>query len=308
MENMGQLKVSVLMLTYNRENLIERAIKSVLKQTFKDFEFIVIDNGSEDRSGKIADAYANTDKRMHVIHRPKATISCGRNQALDVARGQYIAFIDDDDWLEADFLEFLLNLIETHHADMSICGAADKAFDEKKVMSASEALIELMERKRYNVAFPTKMFRRDLMRDLRFPEDKKFDDIALMYRLIASCDKVVYHGLPKYTFYRHPGNNSAWTTNYALLDAQTLEEYLAAYRTRTEWLSEKFPEQRSDFEYFEWSFMVSMVEKITRYNISDCAQIRGALCEVLSRNQEKFFNSARITDFEKEWMRKYVLT
>ena len=63
MENMGQLKVSVLMLTYNRENLIERAIKSVLKQTFKDFEFIVIDNGSEDRSGKIADAYANTDKR-----------------------------------------------------------------------------------------------------------------------------------------------------------------------------------------------------------------------------------------------------
>ena len=298
--------ISVIMLTYNREKYVSRAIESILGQTYRDFEFIIVDNGSTDRSGQIADAYAARDNRVRVIHRERGNIGAGRNTGLDAARGEYIAFIDDDDWAEPDFLEFLLKLLEENQADVSICGAADKAFDEKKIMTAEEALIELMWRKKYNMAFPTKLFRRELVETLRFPEDGTYDDIALMYRLLAEAKTVAYHGLPKYTFYRHEGNNSAWTTNHELLTPETLEEYLTAYRTRTEWLSERFPDCAAAFQYFEWSFMISMVEKIDRLNISACGAQRARMENELRIHRKEFLCAPEIQGFEKEWIEEYI--
>lgn len=298
--------ISVIMLTYNREKLVGRAIESILAQTYQDFEFIIVDNGSTDRSGQIAEEYAAGDVRIQVIHRERGNIGSGRNAGLDAAKGEYIAFIDDDDWAEPDFLEFLLGLAEESDADVAICGAADKIFDEKKVMTAEEALIELMWRKKYNMAFPTKLFKSELMEDLRFPEDGAYDDIALMYKLLAGADRVAYHGLPKYTFYRHPGNNSAWTTDHSLLTPETLDEYLEAYRTRTEWLSEKFPGSGQTWRYFEWSFMISMVEKIDRLGLKDCGKQLTSMKGELQKHRDTFLRCSEILLFEKEWMEKYV--
>jgi len=298
--------ISVLMLTYNRETLVPRAIESILGQTLGDFEFIIVDNGSTDRSGAVADAYAARDSRVRVLHRARGSISAGRNTALDAARGEDVAFIDDDDWAEPDFLEFLIGLIAENGADVAICGAAGRAFDEKLVMTAEQAVTELLWRKRYNAAFPTKLFRRELADGLRFPEGSAYDDIALMYRLLASAKRVAWHGLPKYTFYRHEGNNSAWTTNHQLLNAATLDEYLYAYRTRTEWLSGLFPASAPAFRYFEWSFMISMVEKVTRLGIPGCEAQMAAMKSELSGHREDFLNAPEILDFEREWMEEYL--
>lgn len=302
MDDLGNVTVSVLMLTYNRETMVSRAIDSILNQTFPDFEFIIVDNGSTDQSGIIAEKYAAQDGRIRVIHRPKGNIGAGRNTALDVAQGRYLTFIDDDDWAEPDFLKFLVNLIEETGADVAICGAADRVYDEKKVMTSEEALIALMWRKKYNVAFPTKLFRRELVKNLRFPENGKYDDIALMYRLLAEACTVAYHGLPKYTFYRHPGNNSAWTTDHSLLTAETLQEYLDAYRTRTQWLSKKFPNSANAFQYFEWSFMISMVEKIERFHISGCETLLMKMKDELSTHCTEFLACPEIQDFERVWV------
>lgn len=298
--------VSVIMLTYDREALVGRAIESILRQTYRDFEFIIVDNGSTDHSGQIADAYAAKDARIRAIHRERGNIGSGRNTGLDAARGEYVAFIDDDDWAEPDFLEFLLGLIERHDADIAICGAADKVFDEEKVMTAEEALIELMWRKKYNMAFPTKLFRRELMEHLRFPEDGAYDDIALMYRLLAEAETVAYHGLPKYTFYRHEGNNSAWTTHHELLTPETLDEYLHAYRTRTGWLSGRFPGSAPAFRYFEWSFMISMVEKIHRLDIPGCERQLKAMEAELRAHREEFLACPETLDLEKQWIGEYL--
>lgn len=299
--------ISVLMLTYNREALVGRAIKSILNQTYPDFEFLIIDNGSTDQSGAIADRYAAQDSRIRVIHRERGNIGSGRNTGLDAACGEYITFIDDDDWAEPDFLEFLHDLITESNADVAICGAADKIFDEKCIMTAEEALITLMWRKKYNMAFPTKLFRREMMEHLRFPENGSYDDIALMYKLLAGAQKVAYHGLPKYTFYRHPGNNSAWTTNHKLLNPATLDEYLHAYRQRTVWLSEKFPASAPAFQYFEWSFMISMVEKIERLGLSDCQAQKETMVQKLHDHAQEFLQAPECLPFEKEWMKQYVL-
>lgn len=299
--------ISVIMLTFNRENFVERAIESILQQTFRDFEFIMVDNGSTDCSGRICDNYAAKDPRVRVIHREHGNIGSGRNAGLDAARGEYIAFVDDDDYAEPDFLEFLYNLAVENNADVAICGAADKVFDEKYVMNAERALIELLWRKRYNMAFPTKMFKRSLMEDLRFPADGKYDDIALMYKLLAKSERVAYHGLPKYTFVRHESNNSAWTTNQSLLTSETLDEYLRSYHERTEWLSELFPNSAAAFSYFKWSFMISMVEKIKRYGLSDCEELLDIMKSELKVSRKEFLNCGFAQPFEQEWMDQYII-
>ncbi|MGJ4850096.1 glycosyltransferase family 2 protein [Bacillota bacterium Meth-B3] len=298
--------ISVIMLTYNREHMVGRMIECVLAQTHRDFEFIIVDNGSTDRSGAIADEYAAKDSRIRVIHRERGNIGSGRNAGLDVARGDYIAFVDDDDTCTPDFLEFLYNLALGNDADVAICGAADKAFDEKKIMTAEEALIELMWRKRYNMGFPTKMLARKLATQIRFPEGDKYDDISQMHWLLALANRIAYHGLPKYTAHRHEGNNSAWTTAHELLDSATLDEYLRAYRSRTEWLSERFPESAAAWRYFEWSFMISMVEKISRLGIKGCNGQLSEMLRTLTQNRDEFCSGEWIQTFESEWMEMYA--
>lgn len=300
-------EISVIMLTYNRENLVGRAIESILNQTFCNFEFIIVDNGSTDRSGKIVDEYALKDSRISVIHRERGNIGSGRNTGLAAATGEYIAFIDDDDYAEPDFLEFLYNLVVTNNADVSVCGAYDKAFDEKIIMTAEEALIELMWRRRYSMAFPTKLFNRKLAKKIRFSETDKYDDISQMHRLLAGANCIAYHGLSKYTFYRHESNNSAWTTDYSLLTNETLDEYLRAYRERTQWLCERFPNNSEVWKYFEWSFMISMMEKITRLGVKDCSNKFEIMNDELKTNFNEFFHGKYTQKFEKEWMEKYLV-
>ena len=298
--------ISVMMLTFNRETMVSRAIESILRQTYREFEFLIVDNGSTDRSGQIADSYAATDSRVRVIHRQRGSIGAGRNTALDAAKGEYLTFIDDDDWAEPDFLEFLLRLLTENTADIAICGDWNRLFDEKKIMGPQEALIELMWRRKYTMAFPGKLFRRDLFASLRFPDGAVYDDISLMYRLLAEAKTIAYHGLPKYTFYRHEGNHSAWTTNHRLLTAEILNEYRTTYRTRTDWLIGKFPESAATFRYFEWSFLISMVEKINRLNIPGCEQELAAMTGELADHREEFLRCPEILDFEREWMEAYM--
>lgn len=301
------VEVSVIMLTYNRENLVGNMIECILRQTFKNFEFIIVDNGSTDTSGMIADEYAQKDNRIKVIHRKCGNIGSGRNAGLDAATGKYIIFVDDDDICNDDFVEFLYNLITENHADISICGATWSDKDEKIFMDSEEAMERLLWRKDYNVAFPTKCIKSELFKNNRFSESGKYDDIYLMPKIIAAAGKIAYHGLSKYHFNRHDNNNSMWTQNHSMLDLKTLEEYLEVYRDRTQWLVEKYPDNAIKWRYFNFSFMLSMVEKITRYDLKDCYQVMGEMKKKLAENSDEFLNGGYCLDFEKEWMDKYVL-
>jgi glycosyltransferase involved in cell wall biosynthesis len=218
----------------------------------------------------------------------------------------YIAFIDDDDWCEPDFLEFLNNLAVESSADVSICGSTGNMLEEKTIYSAEEAVIALLWRKRFNVQFPTKLIRSKIFDGVRFSESAKYDDIELMPKILASANRVAFHGSPKYTFNRHEGNNSAWTTNHSLLTTETLDEYLRVYRERTEWLSERFPNSAAAWRYFEWSFMISMIEKITRLGIKDCERQLGTMRRELRENADEFLNSDMTLDFERDWMAEYI--
>ncbi len=113
-------KVSIIVPVYNAENVIRRCVDSILQQEFTDFELLLMDDGSKDGSGAILDEYAARDSRITVVHKPNSGVSDTRNQALGMAQGTYIQFLDADDWITKDATRLLVRAMEEHDADLVI--------------------------------------------------------------------------------------------------------------------------------------------------------------------------------------------
>ena len=113
--------ISVIVPVYKVERYIEKCVASILEQTFQNFELILVEDGSPDRSGEICDMLAKRDSRIRVIHKENGGAATARNAGLDVAKGDYIAFVDGDDSIHPQYLEFLSNLINRSGADIAMC-------------------------------------------------------------------------------------------------------------------------------------------------------------------------------------------
>ena len=113
--------ISVILPIYNVEKYLEKCLKSVINQTYKNLEIILVDDGSKDNSPQICDEYAVKDKRIVVIHKSNGGLSDARNAGIEIAKGKYIALIDSDDYVEKDYVQFLYQLIKENNAEMSIC-------------------------------------------------------------------------------------------------------------------------------------------------------------------------------------------
>ena len=117
---MSDIKISVIMPVYNVEAYVAKAIESMLAQTLTDFEFLIVDDGTKDKSGIICDEYAKKDSRIHVIHKENGGAPSARNTAIDIAKGKYMYFMDSDDWTEPTMLEDMYALAEKNAAQLVV--------------------------------------------------------------------------------------------------------------------------------------------------------------------------------------------
>lgn len=134
--------VSVIVPVYNVEQYLPKCIESILSQTFTDFEVILVDDGSTDRSGLICDEYANKDGRISVLHKKNAGVSSARNMALDIAKGEYITFVDSDDYLADSYLNDLIGCIHDKEVDLAVGGYVEVKEDEKITSVCPKITIE----------------------------------------------------------------------------------------------------------------------------------------------------------------------
>ena len=141
--------ISIIIPVYNVEQYLSRCIDSVINQTYKNLEIILIDDGSTDDSGEICDEYALKDNRIKVMHKQNGGVSSARNEGLDISKGNYIGFIDSDDFIEKDMYEFLYDLLTKNNCDISCCNKfifkdnkfiASKSFPKGNVLSFNEVL------------------------------------------------------------------------------------------------------------------------------------------------------------------------
>ncbi|MDR1363575.1 MAG: glycosyltransferase [Spirochaetaceae bacterium] len=312
-------EISVVMLAFNRPQYITRAFESVLAQTFSNFEIILVNNGSTDKeTNPLCRKLAEGRTNVKLLQRTDSNIGKGRNTALEAAQGKYIVYVDDDDYAAPELLEFLYKLARDYDAGISFCGSYKQIegnapeiqfeFDKRFVMTPEEAVYEILERKITNSALTPKLLSRDLCARFPFPDDSKYDDIAVSYKLFASADRIAADGKPLYTFLRHGGNNSGFTNNDNQLNPRQLEEYFRVYRERTTWLCKKLPSITEYINYSEWSFLLSMYRKITINNLTHCESQRSYCAAYLENAGERYTKSPWIKDFEFDYLKLYKET
>ena len=208
------MRFSIIVPVYNTEKYLRECIESVLAQHITEWELIIVDDGSKDNSGIIADAYAKQDSRIRVFHKENGGQSSARNFGLDRMTGEYVAFVDSDDWVEPDTYLHLYGLIEGYHAQIACCGT-EKDFPDGtisyfnphypqetdiKVFDRKEALFERFENARITYSPCDKLYHRDVFIGLRMTEGQIYEDMEILPKWVERAETVIYDPTPKYHY------------------------------------------------------------------------------------------------------------
>lgn len=203
--------ISVIVPCYNVEQYLPKCVDSIVNQTYTNLEIFLVDDGSPDRCGDMCDEYAQQDKRIKVIHKENGGLSDARNVAIDVATGEYIVFVDSDDYCALDYVETLYKLVAENDAQMGVTW--HKCFDEGtvptadthegkilKLFTAEEALRSMFYQKDFDTAAWAKIYHRSLFDGIRYPKGWLFEDLPTTYRLMQRCRKVAFTNYMSYYY------------------------------------------------------------------------------------------------------------
>ncbi|MCR5420818.1 MAG: glycosyltransferase, partial [Lachnospiraceae bacterium] len=212
------IMISVIIPVYNVKPYIERCLDSVINQSYKDLDIIVVDDGSNDGSESICEEYQKKDSRISVLHQQNSGLSVARNSGLDIARGEWVTFLDSDDWIEPSMYQTLLELSTTYNADISSCATLriidgkpeerqfDGAVREFNFNQMIEGLIS-GEYVRFEVW--NKLWRRSLIGDLRFKKGQISEDVYFDFQAFSKANMLVHINRPLHNYVvNRPGSTN----------------------------------------------------------------------------------------------------
>lgn len=261
--------ISIVVPIYNVEKYLERCIDSIINQTYKNLEIILVNDGSTDDSGMICDNYKNKDNRIKVIHKKNGGLSEARNFGIDIATGTYIGFVDSDDWIETNMYERLLEKLEYNKGDISICGRYIDFIDKKnivykkqdteKILNRKEALIELNSFSFFDMSACDKLYKKELFREIRFPVGKKCEDYYTMFKIFDKADKIICFSEPLYHYFQRDNSISR---NIKLDTA-----FIDASKMQLEFFKEKYNDIIFVAETAVAFAYISNYNKAIKYNI-----------------------------------------
>ncbi len=236
--------ISVIVPVYRVEAYLDRCLRSITEQTYRNLEIILVDDGSPDRSGDICDAWAAKDSRIRVIHKENAGAGAARNTALDMASGEIISMIDSDDYIEQHMYEHLYSLMQ-EGVDIAECVILETEQDDVPLDDGSEANIRICSREEamglhirdeiFCQTPPNKLYRKSAIRDVRFPVGNLIDDEFFTYRVIGNARRLARSSARMYAYRQQPG--SAMHKAFSLKRLQGLE----AKVQRLHYLEEQMP-------------------------------------------------------------------
>ena len=199
-------KISVIVPIYKVEEYLRKCIDSILSQTFTDFELFLVDDGSPDNCGKICDEYAKTDSRIIVIHKKNGGLSDASNVAIDKAKGDYLTFIDSDDYVAENHLEVLYNALIDTDSDMSVTNitsfTADKYDNgfyqpttERTILRGNDCFDTI-----YQPCAQAKLYKRFIFDDIRYPVGRLYEDVFIYHDILAKVKQLVLTGQNTYYY------------------------------------------------------------------------------------------------------------
>ena len=229
--------ISVIVPVYNVESYVAECIESIQNQTYMNLEIILVNDGSTDASGDICDQYAAYDERIQVIHKENAGVSAARNTGIESANGDYIGFVDSDDYIAPTMYEDMLKLMAEHDLDIIECTAFRNNGDTN-IEGCNDGSLEIFNRDEalkmamYDcfVAVWSQLYKRRVISDVRFPVGRKFEDSVVSYLFIANTKRVGHINRCLYYYRLNP--NSTTQTSF---DAKSRWDFVLGYEERLQY-------------------------------------------------------------------------
>lgn len=296
---MDEKKISVIIPVYNSESYLKRCLDSVLAQSFTDLDIVIIENGSRDNSPAICDEYEKKDARIRAFHGENEGISAARNKGLSLAKGDFITFVDSDDYIEPDYCEGLLRLLLENGAGLS-CGAIRDVYKDNenarqetsvtKIYSPREALSEMLRGKMINGSLTCKLYRREIICGKEFPVGLTYEDAWLLPDIILDAGRISVTDRTYYTYWHRADSITTAKFSERALDA------IKAYRHVHEVVEKRCPEclPEADFRLY-WSYFVVLDRMLASENYKEIPQYR----EVVAFLKENASNIRKCPYFEK---------
>ena len=302
-------KISIIVPVYNVESYVEKCLDSIINQNYINLEIIIVNDGSTDMSGDICENYLKKDDRIVVIHQNNQGLSMARNNGINIATGDYIGFVDSDDWIEPDMFFTLYTIAVENDADISMCNFYYTHDSGYKSPFSNETtgtkVLTGVHKITHNIRIANnfvwnKLYKRSLFNKARFPKDKLYEDIFLVYKLIDSANKMATTSQCKYYYLRR--ENGITLGKFELDQLNNTEAYIERY----EYISNKYPTlektcRKQIFlsllwilrKAYTWNSIEmykedinSFISSIKKYNFEDCGLSihQETLLELLFKN------------------------
>lgn len=207
--------LSVIVPVYNVKPYLSKCINSIISQTYKNIEIILVDDGSTDGSGEICDKYSMHNSRIKVIHKKNGGLASARNAGIDVAKGDFLGFVDSDDWIESDMYEELISGLISSNSKIACCGRVlyygknlqklIYTLNSCTTWNSEEAIERLLSWNCIDSSACDKVFDKRMFDSIRFPEGKLHEDIFIMYKLLLNANYIIHIGSAKYNYRQRVG-------------------------------------------------------------------------------------------------------
>lgn len=289
-------KITVIVAVYNIAEYLERCVRSLRNQTYRNLEIILVDDGSADGSGKMCDTFAGEDDRIRVIHKPNGGLSDARNVGIEQATGTYLAFVDGDDWIDGQMYEKMLAALITYKGDFAACRyrciypdrTVDESTNRLAVFEGRQALESFIaEEDQYQIqnAAWNKLYRRELLGKQRFPVGKWYEDIVFTTILLSKVKRLVYldEAFYNYVIDREGSIMSAG------IGKRILTDQIPAYFEKTAFLRSIGEEELADMHnYYIYKRLLILYTQFVRSGDADKKKYCWELEQIIKREQPNF--------------------
>ena len=262
--------ISVIVPVYNKESYLQKCIDSLINQTYKNLEILLIDDGSSDGSAAICDEYAKKDSRIKSIHRENKGPGAVRNYGISICNGEYISFVDSDDWIELDMYESMYNAIKENGAELAVCGrnmvyeddgksTSCFTFDSVQCFDSKEAVKRFLTYGGVDGSPCDKLISKSLLdrcSDVEFPSGYICEDIPVVFDLVFNAKKTVHIGKPCYNYLQRRGSYSRAAFNEKALG---LKIYPQQVRNK---VCEAYIDLKPEAD---WYYAINLMTLITKF-------------------------------------------
>lgn len=294
--------ISIIVPVYKTEKYLDKCVESIVNQTYKNLEIILVDDGSPDNCPQMCDAWAKNDSRIKVLHKVNGGDVAARNDGIEIAQGEYIAIIDNDDYMELDMIEYLYNLVEDNDADISRCGfwfEYELGGDSKnvtedyevKVFDYDEKMIDILMNGHVSGVIWNKLYKSEILKKHRLvKEDGYSDDILFNFRILKDNPKTVYCDKPKHHYLIREKSMTNADFSYGAFDIITAKQLML----------NEFKDNEKVYPYAVKSFVMSAYIVLTGCIVSGkCKDRYDELRESIIKLKKEIFSSGNFNTLYK---------